>query len=444
VNTLERRVRAATRATAEDIAPGSIPPLSLPRRGPHRAPDLARTAQARPGWARALVPLAAAAAVLAVIAGVVAVSGGPHGRTAGTSVRGSMSPASSPGFRVTGTGPQTYHIECATGSVCYATVDGGLYSGTVKRTADGGATWRPVAALPDHLSFEIDGGFPSCQTTEVCAGWAGPGPLQLAVTANGGASWQIEPLPVPPGYAHAAIDEVSCATADQCVVHLSLDHSGTFLSTVNGGATWAAARAVPSGAPNSLWVLRCDPDGRCIGLEPTGTNQNGELVAMRSADNGRTWAVSSPVRTPSADLMSMSCGDALHCLVAGDGGAMMTTSDGGVTWRENAAPRAWPDTATAVSCATSLDCYIALADADATPAGYHHPVVEATHDGGRTWTALSLPAAGGSPLAVVYPLSCPSAAGCIGVGATAQQLAGSGIGHRTYISSFPAPQHAGA
>jgi hypothetical protein len=66
-------------------------------------------------------------------------------------------------------------------------------------------------------------------------------------------------------------------------------------------------------------------------------------------------------------------------------------------------------------------------------------LVEATYDGGSTWTTISLPMMGGSPLAIVSPLSCPSPAGCIGVAATAREFAGSQIGQREIISSFPAP-----
>jgi len=66
VNTLERRVRAATRATAEDIAPGSIPPLLLPRRV-RRLPRSAR-GDRRHRW---IVPMAAAAAVVAVVASLI-------------------------------------------------------------------------------------------------------------------------------------------------------------------------------------------------------------------------------------------------------------------------------------------------------------------------------------------------------------------------------------
>ncbi len=67
---------------------------------------------------------------------------------------------------------------------------------------------------------------------------------------------------------------------------------------------------------------------------------------------------------------------------------------------------------------------------------YDDPAIEATSDGGVTWTTLSLPHAGGSSLGLVFPLSCRSQAGCIGVAATPRQE--SEVGQRVLISNHPA------
>jgi hypothetical protein len=96
MNTLESRLREAAKATAEDIAPASIPPLSLakPQR---RRPGPAGRGRGRAGWPRVLVPLAAAASVIAVVVTSLAISGGTHGHrpakaTSHTSVMASLPP----------------------------------------------------------------------------------------------------------------------------------------------------------------------------------------------------------------------------------------------------------------------------------------------------------------------------------------------------------------
>jgi hypothetical protein len=432
MNTLEARIRAAVRATAEEIARGSIPPLDLADRGRRRYRGPVGPVRSGGRWPRVLIPLAAAASVIAVVAISLAVTSGPYDRAPAGSSPAASAGARSAAFRHVGTGPQTDSLDCVTARVCYAW-DSAAEGHGAERTSDGGATWRPVAALPDRRSLAGQNADPSCPTAEMCVG--GAGGLALAVTTDGGGHWSIQSLPRPPGTSGASIDQVSCATAEKCVVHIRDNGSGTFLSTSNGGKTWTAAAAIPPGAPRYLWLLRCDPDGRCIGVYPTGTNTNGGLLAMRSADNGRTWAISS-AHAPATDTFMVSCGDALHCMSVGDNGATMTTSDGGVTWRERTAPSTWPSTATSVSCPAAGDCFIALADANTS--GYSRPVIEATHDGGSIWSPLPLPTVGGSPLALVYPLSCPSPAGCIAMAATRQEYEGAGApGRRVIISSLP-------
>jgi photosystem II stability/assembly factor-like uncharacterized protein len=447
----------------------------------HRSGDLARAAAegdrqppgvrrrrlatglGRPRWsgqARGL-PVVAAVAAAAVALAVVAAQFGPW--HLGASARGSRpaarpSSAGSPGgraeppaasspmrlvastswpFRSSGSGLQAASLECVTASVCYVW-DAGSEGQTAYRTSDGGATWRRLAALPGGRSLAgQNAGPPSCPTAEMCAGAAGG--MTLAVTTDGGARWRAESLPAPAGMPGAAIGQVACATALRCVVQAG----GTFLTTANGGRTWTQAAGVRKAA--DLWYLRCDRDGACIGLAPAGTNTNGGIVSMRSTDGGRTWAVSGPHHAPASDLFMVSCGDALHCMDVSDGGATMTTSDGGLTWQDTAPVSTSPGSVIplSVSCATALDCFVAVSgysqnapDITMGPGGYQDARIEATHDGGAAWTTIELPTVAGAPLAAVFPLSCPSQAGCIGLAATARQANGVDS-RREIISSFP-------
>ena len=71
MNTLESRLQAELRAESELISPAAIPPLSLPGRDGRQAAGPWRPARARRRWPGWLTPLAAAAAVLAVVAGAL-------------------------------------------------------------------------------------------------------------------------------------------------------------------------------------------------------------------------------------------------------------------------------------------------------------------------------------------------------------------------------------
>jgi photosystem II stability/assembly factor-like uncharacterized protein len=417
-----------------------------PPAGPRRSRS--RRLAAHPGRWVAAGAGAAAAALLLLLAVAAPFGPGHSGRGSGpseppaTSLRMHLVLSVSSPFRSSGPGPQADSIDCVTSTVCYAW-DTGSQSQGQERTTDGGTTWRPLAALPGGRSLAgQNSSEPSCPTAEVCVGAAGG--LALAVTTDGGAGWRIESLPEPPGTSGGSVDDVACGTARECVVHVADHGPGTFLSTVNGGTSWTAATRIPREAPASLWYLRCDPDGRCIGLMPTGTNTDGGIVAMRSADNGRTWAVSPNHPAPASDLFMASCGDARHCMEISDSGAAMVTSDAGITWQGVTAVSSSPDVPLAVSCATGLDCFVAVSRysttaPDPTGAGnYVSATVEATRDGGSAWTRISLPAAGGSPLAEVFPLSCPSRAGCIGVATISR---GNEVNPpREIISSFPAPR----
>jgi hypothetical protein len=95
---------------------------------------------------------------------------------------------------------------------------------------------------------------------------------------------------------------------------------------------------------------------------------------------------------------------------------------------------------TAVSCATANDCWIAASTYDAqSPAGaYSQPVIEATSDGGTTWSSVALPVAQ-PPIADVLTLSCPpSGDGCMGIGNLSDHFQIS-TGN-TSTSSTPPPQ----
>jgi hypothetical protein len=80
---VEDRLRAAARAAADTVAPGSAPSLHLPARRGRRLGVPGRRPRGR--WLRTMAPLAAAVSVIAVIAASLAITTSMRGHPAGTS-----------------------------------------------------------------------------------------------------------------------------------------------------------------------------------------------------------------------------------------------------------------------------------------------------------------------------------------------------------------------
>ena len=230
-----------------------------------------------------LATVVAVAAAVALIALMLVSPSAPPSSITSPKGSGSVSlqmqlvdSTSSP-FASVGGGPQTGDLLCVTPSTCYASDDtapGGL---GWEVTNDGGVTWRILAALPQGrlLSDPV-----ACPSATTCVGVAAPtiagglapseGP-QLALTSDGGRSWRLDSLPVPPAESHATIERLSCPTASDCVAFLTnspATSANFFMTTTDGGSTWTSSTQ-PAGL-TGLWALHCDEDGDCIGLDPRG------------------------------------------------------------------------------------------------------------------------------------------------------------------------------
>jgi hypothetical protein len=394
---------------------------------------------------RTVAVVAAAAAIL--LAAAAAFGPWPHG-TAGpgaahppapTPVTGSSAAASpvpfshtvmrlvgltTPVFEQIGTVSNTSSfLACVSDSVCYANG-----AAAMERTADGGVTWHAGASLTT-LGGPISGS-PSCPTTLMCA-MTMDGSSRIAVTTDGFAHIKLVQPTSAPGDT-GPVEAVSCATPRSCAVAVDAASGMTFLTTSDGGLNWSASSVPAIGLPQAqAWQLSCDRSGDCIALMLGGAG-GGQMVVMRSADGGRTWSASGVFRLPDAQTLTTSCGDGRHCMMVTDTGFLVTVAgaaDGPVSVRVKAFPPSWPRNGVAVSCVTGRHCVISLADG--TSDSYASPAIEVTSDGGRAWSPLSLPAS----VAVVYPMSCPRPAGCIGVAASASQFANGQ--QRVLVSNLP-------
>lgn len=281
MNETQDRIRAATHAAAQVVH--EVPPLNLESGAP-RPKRSRRTMPAR-GWA---APLTAAAAVLAIALGLVAVRDFPSGRPAG--------PAR------------------ATGAASHAP-----------------RTITPSAAVPAYyVTLDDDGG----QSTDSAAGNASPYPAVVADTFTGARVATVSP---PAGSTFAG---VTAAADDRTFV---LDATPCAQPDAASGVcprTWYLLRIAPgSDAPAQLTrlpiprtaagtqveAMALSPDGRqlAVALQPArsvaGPAQ--ESLVLYSTVTGavvRTWAgPAGTILTPGQRLRVDSFGDTLRWLADG-------------------------------------------------------------------------------------------------------------------------------
>ena len=155
MNTLEDRLRAATTQTAEEIAPGSIPPLSLHPQGRlGRRTGAGRTvAVGGRGrrWRRVLIPAAAAASVIAVVAASLAVTTLAPARSkhsAGNLRRGTVRLGEAPAYR--GGRVPPYYVALEPG-----VLSGGATRAVVRATATGAKLAVVTPPRPYHVFEEV-------------------------------------------------------------------------------------------------------------------------------------------------------------------------------------------------------------------------------------------------------------------------------------------------
>ncbi len=206
-------------------------------------------------------------------------------------------------------------------------------------TTDGGTSWHLVAslrgqhggaALPElgQIRFEPGG--------EV--GWLGGGVCSGALyrTADGGRTWQRSAIAAPAGSAFGLP-----AGSPQALLEPVITSSGTLLldGSTDGGARWSQVSAL-SGAANP---------GQICGLTTVSVSfpsaqvgwatavRGTRTVVYRTTDGGRHWARlagSWPVPAGSQQPPAIQATDATHAWLQIAGGSRVyATVDGGATWR---------------------------------------------------------------------------------------------------------------
>jgi hypothetical protein len=257
MNTLEDRIRAATAQTAEEIAPGSIRPLSLQDQVPPgrraRAGRAAKGGRGSARWPRVLIPIAAATSVIAVVAASLAITGNlSEGRSAAARAH-----AARPGTGRSepGKAPQ---ILSAASRAALASVPG-FY----------------VAMTPGYMGMNNRAQVRATATGAVLATVAAPAPYNTFSWVSGAADDRTfvlaaqEWTPIPPGSAGEPIEQRDDASPTKFfALHLSSD----------GRVAHLSALPIPV-QPGSVWIdgIALSPDGSKLAVAVNSTGANADI-----------------------------------------------------------------------------------------------------------------------------------------------------------------------
>ncbi len=201
-----------------------------------------------------------------------------------------------------------------------------IWTGASPYGSEGGYSGTPAsgATLPgvsDYLWNSV-----SCPNASDCwiVGQSRTGTVSIWATTNGGVSWTSQTPPS--GFSLYDQPIISCATSSVCFA--TGGGSSTLMDTTNGGATWSLVSTLPSGAgPN--W-LSCPDANHCVASNGRGSSLKEDFISTN--DGGSTWATT-PVPSPgdSNPPAAVACADSNNCWATSEetnGSAMVSATDG--------------------------------------------------------------------------------------------------------------------
>ena len=309
--------------------------------------------------------------VAVAVSAAVACGGGTAADDGGTG--SSPSPSASAGWSVVPLGERstpTAGSLAAYGGTCWASTFAGVW-----RSVDGGSSW-------EHLS---DDRYYDLCFTSARRGWA-VGKDGLCATADGGATW------TPVAVADAPRDLLTVRFLDGLRGALTggqygARYGGWVFTTADGGVSWEGARLT---------------DGKLKGVCFANAREGwavGDMDIVHTSDGGRSWTVQLHRDNGGLALSDAVCSaDARRCwAVSALDGGIWKTDDGGENWRRVSGD--WGGGIGGIAFATDEVGYAVgivyppddSDDAAATSSG----LLLSTTDGGDTWLEERVGAIGG-------------------------------------------------
>jgi photosystem II stability/assembly factor-like uncharacterized protein len=219
--------------------------------------------------------------------------------------------------------------------------------------------------------------------------------------------------------------------------------NGTFLRTLDGGATWNAAK-VPGASDLDFRAVHAFDENTAF-LLSIGTGEKSRVY--KTADGGASWNLLYTNPDPKGFFDAIAFWDTSHGIILGDPVdgrfVVLTTSDGGATWTQRRTP---PAQAQEGAFAASNSCLTVRGAREAwfASGGPNGARVFHSTDGGETWIVAKTPIRNESASAGVFALAFSDSRHGIAVGGdyskpteTTGNIAISGDGGKTWSASTP-------
>lgn len=431
--------------------------------GPHGSDELADEAGLS-HWLphrsrhRGAFVVVAAAAIAALVLGLVALGGGGakgpitvpsqagsptpihlHGK-AGSIKQGTwrlLDDALNGNWQQNTSGPPGGYLTCPSASTCYemsghyasAMAGAPLLSESLYVSTDVGTTWSEFT-MPQGFSptSSISCGGP----TSCAAGGTYGGKSVMISTQNGGTSFTISPLPSGVGNLYS----LDCTSNDRCSglaatsVYVAGHSDATFLTSSDGGTSFTDLVIVPG---DSMESLSCSSSLDCTAVgtsDALGSNDWTAGVVATTTDGGHNWT---PGTIPSGfginQYSQLSCADALHCSVTGTIGIAVANPP-------QCGYQPQPTNGSTSTTTPPSPAVHAIAQAESTIASAANQKedgaegfscssssttligdIASTVDGGHSWAPDQLPA--DTPQPMLNGLSCPTVSECWASGSDA-------------------------
>ena len=277
----------------------------------------------------------------------------------------------------------------------------------VFKTTDGGQRWQRVLTVSADQPITWMSFFDARRGLVLAGTRGNPRTAsQLYSTADGGAHWRTNPLPIETGLVDGPVAQtLSFADLDHGWYLAGLGNEAAALyRTLDGGRSWAEVARVDEAHPLSHGL---ELHGRKFGIRFAsaregwiGIQEPGPPAVYHSPDGGQTWRlgqlperplVPGEVRTQLAIEPPKVFGSDAVLMVSGAESYALASADGGESWSE---PRPLPG---ARCCPAVLDASNWWELDGAT--------LYSTSDGGRHWESMSPLLPAGTRLNSVIPAS---------------------------------------